>query len=214
MDLYLYSAFLVLVTTQSSLQYSFTFTQSHTHSYSASISSTLSVYKAQFGVQHLAQGHFDMQIWEDWGSNCRPSGWRTTTLPSQPQPPQGCGLIWLNTWNLTRPGHGKDWQIDSSFSFSESIVISCPANGGDLRVEPAPKGTPQRKPAGWSPHSHIPLVWMCTGPPCWRPLAHHSFIIKYLYTYQSFSFIHWFIHADRHILIFNFLWLFQICKFL
>ena len=31
MDLYLYSAFLVLMTTQSSLQYSFTFTQSHTH---------------------------------------------------------------------------------------------------------------------------------------------------------------------------------------
>ena len=30
MDLYLYSAFLVLMTTQSTLQYSFTFTQSHT----------------------------------------------------------------------------------------------------------------------------------------------------------------------------------------
>ena len=39
MVLYLYSAFLVLMTTESSLQYSFTFTQSHTHSYSASISS-------------------------------------------------------------------------------------------------------------------------------------------------------------------------------
>ena len=74
MDLYLYSAFLVLMTTQSSLQYSFTFTQSHTHSYSASISSTLLFYEAQFGVQHLAQGHFGMQIfWEDWGLNCRPS---------------------------------------------------------------------------------------------------------------------------------------------
>ena len=22
-------------------------------------------------------------FWEDWGSNCQPSGWRTTTLPSQ-----------------------------------------------------------------------------------------------------------------------------------
>ena len=44
MDLYLYSSFLVLMTTQSSLQYSFTFTQSHTHSYSASISSTLLFY--------------------------------------------------------------------------------------------------------------------------------------------------------------------------
>ena len=62
MDLYLYSAFLVLMTTQSALQYSFTFTQSHTHSYSASISSTLLFSEAQFGVQHLAQGHFGMQI--------------------------------------------------------------------------------------------------------------------------------------------------------
>ena len=40
MVLYLYCAFLVLMTTQSSLQYSFTFTQSHTHSYSASISAS------------------------------------------------------------------------------------------------------------------------------------------------------------------------------
>ena len=62
MDLYLYSAFLVLMTTQSALQYSFTFTQSHTPSYCASISSTLLFYEAQFGVQHLAQGHFGMQI--------------------------------------------------------------------------------------------------------------------------------------------------------
>ena len=54
--------FLVLMTTQSSLQYSFTFTQSHTHSCSASISSTLLFYEAQFRVQHLAQGHFGMQI--------------------------------------------------------------------------------------------------------------------------------------------------------
>ena len=70
MGLYLYSAFLVLMTTQSSLQYSFTFTPSHTHSYSASISSTLLFYEAQFRVQ----GHFGMHIfffWEDWGSNCR-----------------------------------------------------------------------------------------------------------------------------------------------
>ena len=68
MDLHLYCAFLVLMTSQSSLQYSFTFTQSHTHSYSASISSTLLFYEAQFGIQHLAQGHFGMQIfWEDLG---------------------------------------------------------------------------------------------------------------------------------------------------
>ena len=44
MDLYLYSAFLVLMTTQSSLQYSFIFTQSHTHSY------TLLFYEARFGA--------------------------------------------------------------------------------------------------------------------------------------------------------------------
>ena len=61
--LYLYSTFLVLMTTQSPLQYSFTFTQSHTHSYSASISSTLLFYEAQFGVQHLLKDIF----WEDWG---------------------------------------------------------------------------------------------------------------------------------------------------
>ena len=57
---YLYSTFLVLMTTQSSLQYSFTF--KHTHSYSASIGSTLLFYEGQFGVQHLAQGHFGMQM--------------------------------------------------------------------------------------------------------------------------------------------------------
>ena len=58
----LYSAFLVLMTTQSSLQYSFTFTYSHTQSYSASISSTLLFYEGQFGVPHLAQGHLGMQM--------------------------------------------------------------------------------------------------------------------------------------------------------
>ena len=62
MVLYLYSAALVLMTTQSSLQYSLTFTQSHTHSYSASISSTLLFYEAQFGVQHLAHLHFYLQF--------------------------------------------------------------------------------------------------------------------------------------------------------
>ena len=69
MDLYLYSAFLVLMTTQSSLQYSFTFTQSHTHSYSASISSTLLFYEGQFGAQHLAQGYLGMQIGKTWDRN-------------------------------------------------------------------------------------------------------------------------------------------------
>ena len=91
MDLYLYRAFLVLMTTQSTLQYSFIFTQSYTHSYSASISSTLLFYEAQFGVQHLAHGHFGMQIFqEDWGSNCWPSDWRAqptsrTCLDPTPQ---------------------------------------------------------------------------------------------------------------------------------
>ena len=64
MVLYLYSSFLVLMTTQSALQYSFTFTHSHTHSYSASITSTLLFYGGLFGVQHLAQGHFGMQMWK------------------------------------------------------------------------------------------------------------------------------------------------------
>ena len=82
MVLYSYSAFLVLMTTQSSLQYSFTFTQSHTHPYSASISSTLLFYEAQFGVQHLAQGHFGMQIFLGRLGIELP-----TTLPPQPQPP-------------------------------------------------------------------------------------------------------------------------------
>ena len=52
--LYLYSAFLVLMTTQSSLQYSFTFTHSH----------NLLFYEGQFRVQHLVQGHLGMQIWK------------------------------------------------------------------------------------------------------------------------------------------------------
>ena len=34
----------------------------HPVTHSASISSTLLFYEAQFGVQHLAQGHFGMQI--------------------------------------------------------------------------------------------------------------------------------------------------------
>ena len=74
MVLYLYSAFLVLITTPSTLQYSFTFTHSHTHthSYSASITSTLLFYRGLFGIQHLAQGHFGMQIWK--------TGYRTADL--------------------------------------------------------------------------------------------------------------------------------------
>ena len=39
-------------------------------------------YEAQLGVQHACRF-----FWEDWGSDCRLSGWRTTTLPPQPQPP-------------------------------------------------------------------------------------------------------------------------------
>ena len=53
MVLYLYSTFLVLMTTQSSLQYSFTFTQSHTHSYSRSISSTVLFYEGNSGFSIL-----------------------------------------------------------------------------------------------------------------------------------------------------------------
>ena len=59
--LYLYRASLVLMTTQSALQYSLPFTHSHTHLYSASFSSSF-FYEGQFGVQHLAQEHFGMQM--------------------------------------------------------------------------------------------------------------------------------------------------------
>ena len=63
MDLYLYSAFLVLMTTQSALQYSFTFTHSHTHIHTVHLLAALCCsYEAHFRVQHLAQGHFSMQI--------------------------------------------------------------------------------------------------------------------------------------------------------
>ena len=80
MVLYLYSAFLVLMTTQSALQYSFTFTHSHTHSYSASISSTFFVLWG--AIQGLASCPRTLRQadGEYWGSNCRLSGWRTTTL--------------------------------------------------------------------------------------------------------------------------------------
>ena len=71
MDLYLYSAFLVLMTTQSSLQYSLTFTQSHTHSHSASISSTLLFYEAHnLGFSILLKDTSACRFfWEDWGLN-------------------------------------------------------------------------------------------------------------------------------------------------
>ena len=38
--------------------------------------------KGQFGVQYLAQGHFDMWNGEDWESNGQPSGERMTVLYS------------------------------------------------------------------------------------------------------------------------------------
>ena len=60
MDLYLYSTFLVLI---KALYSTVLHSPSHTHiHHSASFSRTLLFYEAQFGVQHLAQGHFGMQI--------------------------------------------------------------------------------------------------------------------------------------------------------
>ena len=53
MDLYSYSTFRVLMTTQSSLQYSFTFTQSHTHSYSASIAALCCSMRHNWGFSIL-----------------------------------------------------------------------------------------------------------------------------------------------------------------
>ena len=59
------------MTTQSALQYSF-YIHPVTHIHTVHLLAALLLfYEAQFGVQHLAQGHFGMQIfWEDWGSNC------------------------------------------------------------------------------------------------------------------------------------------------
>ena len=62
--LYLYSAFQVFMTTQSSLQYSFTFTHSHTHSYSASITSTLLFSGAYSGFSILPKDTSEMQMWK------------------------------------------------------------------------------------------------------------------------------------------------------
>ena len=54
-----------------------TFTQSNTHSHSASISNTLLFYEAQFEVQHLAQGHFGMQMGKtgDRTADLQVGGW-------------------------------------------------------------------------------------------------------------------------------------------
>ena len=57
--LYLYSTFLVLMTTQSALQYSLL---PITHTSIQCIYGQLFFYKGQFGVQHLAKGHFGMQM--------------------------------------------------------------------------------------------------------------------------------------------------------
>ena len=54
--LYLYSSFLVLMTTQSATQYSFVI-HPFTHTF---IGSTY-FYEEPFGVQYLAQGHFVIQ---------------------------------------------------------------------------------------------------------------------------------------------------------
>ena len=89
MVLFLYSTFLVLMTTQSSLQYSFTFT----HSYSASMSSTLLFYEGQLMVQHLAQGPSACR-WGRLGIELPTFRLENDRSTPQPQPPlMSCALI-------------------------------------------------------------------------------------------------------------------------
>ena len=51
-----------------------------THSYSASISSTFLFYEGQLGVQHLAKGHFGMQMGKT-GDRTAYYSWRQIALP-------------------------------------------------------------------------------------------------------------------------------------
>ena len=86
--------FLVLMTTQSPLQYSFTFTFTFIQC----------IYKQHFVVLWWAiQGsascprtlrHADG---EDWGSNCRPASWRTTALSLSHSRPINCLFVFYFT---------------------------------------------------------------------------------------------------------------------
>ena len=58
--LYLYSAFLAMMTPQRALKYSSPFTHIHT----VHLLTPPFFYEGQFGVQHFAQGHFGMQMGE------------------------------------------------------------------------------------------------------------------------------------------------------
>ena len=66
-----------------------------------------------------------------------------------------CGLIWLNTGNLTRPGHRKDWQIESSFVYRR---FGTPTLPGEWTGEPGGAlGRPTRFPrSGRSPKTILP----------------------------------------------------------
>ena len=86
----IYSSFLVLMTTQSTLQYSFTFTQFHTHIHTVRLLAAFCCsmrHNSGFCIL-LKDTSACRFFWgEDWGLNCWTSGWRRTTLPPQPQPP-------------------------------------------------------------------------------------------------------------------------------
>ena len=89
--------------------------ESSTTSYSASISSTLLFYEGQFGVQHLAQGHFGMQMGKtgDRTADLQVGGQRST---SQPQP--GGSIYNDNKIGPSTEPCGKPWltlvRIDDS----------------------------------------------------------------------------------------------------
>ena len=60
---------------------------SHTHIHSVHLLAALCrSMRHNYGFSILLKDTSACRLfWEDWGSNCRPSGWRTTTLPPQPQ---------------------------------------------------------------------------------------------------------------------------------
>ena len=84
------------MTTQSSLQYSFyihPFTHTHIHTVHllAALCCCMRAIRGSASCPRTPR-HADL---EDWGSNCRPSGWRTTTLPLSHSRPRLCSTMTL-----------------------------------------------------------------------------------------------------------------------
>ena len=122
MVLNLYSAFLVLMTTQSSLQYSF-YIHPFTHTFIQCI--YYQHFVVLWGPIRCSAScprtlrHVDL---EDWGSNCRPSGWETTTLPlSHSRPTYEIGSVKFPP--LSEPLHLL--LITILQSLSESLSYKC-----------------------------------------------------------------------------------------